>query len=108
MDFKEYQKLAMTTLNPTLNSEQRIMNAILGLNGEAGEVADVMKKHLFQGHDLNKEKLIDEVGDIMWYVALLADGLGVTMEDFAEVNVAKLKKRYPEGFSADKSINRKN
>lgn len=76
--------------------------------GEAGECIDILKKHEFQGHELNEEKLIDELGDVLWYIAQTAVGLNVDLEEIAQHNVEKLKRRYPEGFSADKSINRKN
>lgn len=106
MDFKEYQKLAMRTKNKQLIKDQQLLNAALGLNGEAGELADEIKKIFFHGHELNKDKLIKEAGDILWYIALLADAIGVDMETIAEKNIEKLKKRYPEGFSSERSIHR--
>lgn len=104
MDFNEYQLLALRTANK--ENKDLILNGALGLSGESGEVADVVKKHLFQGHELNKDKIVDELGDVLWYIAIMAKGLGVNMEDIATHNVAKLKKRYPEGFDKEKSINR--
>ena len=102
----EYQTLAITTMNPNLTTEQMLTNGVMGLCGEAGECCDIMKKHLFQGHDLNREKLVDELGDVAWYLAETAHALGVGLEDILIHNIEKLKKRYPDGFSAEKSINR--
>lgn len=83
------------------------MNGILGLCGETGEVSDHIKKHVFQGHELNKDKLVNELGDVCWYIAILAKSLNVDLETVMEKNVEKLKKRYPDGFKVMDSINRK-
>ena len=83
-----------------------LTNGALGLCGEAGEVGDLVKKHLFQGHELNREKIIDELGDVAWYIAETAYALGVDLETVLAGNIEKLKKRYPEGFSAERSIHR--
>ena len=74
--------------------------------GESGECIDILKKHEFQGHELNKDKLLDELGDVLWYVTQAAVGISATLEDVAQHNVEKLRRRYPEGFSADRSVNR--
>lgn len=103
MNFNEYQKLALRTAN---KDKDLVINAALGLAGESGEVADLIKKHLFQGHELNKEKIVDELGDILWYIAIMAEGLGVEMEVIPTHNIDKLRKRYPNGFEAERSINR--
>ncbi len=79
----------------------------LGLTGEAGEVADLIKKHIGHGHPLDKTKTAKELGDDFWYIAVLACRIGYTLEDIARMNVAKLMARYPEGFSSERSINRK-
>ncbi len=105
MDFNEYQNLAMRTASGS-SKDNLILNGVMGLCGEAGECIDIVKKHLFQGHDLNKEKLIDEASDCFWYLAILASGLGISLEEIASHNIEKLKKRYPNGFDTDKSINR--
>ena len=106
MTINEYQTLAMTTLNKELDRTQTLTNGVMGLCGEAGEASDIVKKHLFQGHELNREKLIDELGDVAWYLALTSHALGLTLEEVLEHNIEKLKKRYPEGFSAEKSLHR--
>ncbi len=102
----EYQYLAQRTSRKDLSDEVRIMVAALGLCGESGEVADMVKKHKGQAHDLNKGDLAHELGDIMWYVAEMANAIGYSLEDICTLNVQKLMIRYPQGFDADKSINR--
>lgn len=105
MDFKEYQKLAQRTSNTKWYMD-KLECGLMGLNGEAGECIDILKKSKFQGHVLDKAKIIDELGDVLWYIAEAAEGLEVTLEDIAKHNVEKLKARYPDGFSSERSINR--
>ncbi|MHB1648243.1 MAG: nucleoside triphosphate pyrophosphohydrolase family protein [Cuniculiplasma sp.] len=85
----------------------KLMNWSMGLAGESGEVVDILKKILFHGHPIEKEKLLKELGDILWYLDAIASSLGSSLNEIAELNVEKLKKRYPDGFSEEKSINRK-
>ena len=119
MDTKTYtelaQKKAGTITNEgkipkpptgTITVDGKILNAALGLAGEAGEFADHIKKYQFQGHDLDREHLIKELGDIIWYVAQAAVGLETTNDEIMERNIAKLKARYPHGFEAERSRNR--
>ena len=106
MTTNEYQKLAMTTLNPALSEKDVLINGVMGLCGESGEAIDIVKKWLAQGHDLDKEKLKKELGDICWYVAETATALGFELEDVMTANIEKLKKRYPQGFAAERSVNR--
>jgi NTP pyrophosphatase (non-canonical NTP hydrolase) len=106
MTFDEYQKLACRTANKDLSSDQMLSMTALGLGGESGEAEDMVKKAVFHGHTLDKEKLTKELGDVLWYLAVMAETIGVPMSEVAEKNVAKLKARYPEGFSAERSINR--
>ena len=107
MTINEYQRLAMTTLNPALDKKDVLINGVMGLCGESGEVIDVVKKWLAQGHELNREKILAELGDVAWYLAGVAYALDTPLEEVLEGNINKLKKRYPEGFDTDKSINRK-
>ena len=102
----EYQKLAMRTNRPEAKQEQNLINGCLGLAGEAGEVCDIVKKYMFQGHNLETQKIIDELSDVLWYVALTAQGIGCDLDSIMEHNINKLKKRYPNGFEAERSINR--
>jgi NTP pyrophosphatase (non-canonical NTP hydrolase) len=104
MDFNEYQTLAMRTANSNCKN---IANFGLGLCGESGEVVELIKKHLFHGHKLDKDKIVKEMGDCAWYLALGCEVMGIKLEDVINANVAKLKDRYPDGFSFYKSINRK-
>ena len=106
MQINEYQRLAMTTLNKDLTKKEVLVNSVMGLNGEAGEVIDLVKKHLFHGHELKKEELIKELGDVAWYLAEAAYALDIDLETILVKNIEKLKKRYPEGFSKENSINR--
>ena len=107
MQGNEYQKLAMTTLNPALSKQDVLINGVMGLCGESGEAIDLVKKHLHQGDPLDREKLIKELGDIAWYLAETAYALDVALDDVLEQNIAKLRARYPEGFDTDRSIHRK-
>ena len=106
MTINEYQKLAMTTLNPQLDKKDILINGVMGLCGESGEAIDIVKKWLAQGHELDREKLAKELGDIAWYLAETACALDLTLEDVMEANIQKLKKRYPEGFDSVRSIAR--
>ena len=106
MTINEYQTLAMTTLNPALSEKDVIINAVMGLCGESGEAIDIVKKWLAQGHELDREHLIKELGDICWYVAELAYILGTPLEEVMQKNIDKLKARYPEGFTVKDSKNR--
>ena len=107
MEANKYQELAMITLNKELTKKDMLVNGVMGLNGESGEVIDVVKKHLFQGHELDKDKIIKELGDVMWYVAEVCSSLDITLNEILEKNIEKLQKRYKNGFSVNESINRK-
>ena len=106
MDLNTYQTLAMQTDSQYKNQTDRLMNAVMGLCGESGETIDIVKKHLFQGHELNKDDLVEELGDILWYIALCADTIGIPLSDVASANINKLRKRYPDGFNSHDSIHR--
>ena len=108
MTVNEYQKLAMTTLNPALSKKDVLINGVMGLCGESGEVIDMVKKHVAHGHPLDKEKLAKELGDVAWYLARTADIIGYGLDEIFQMNIDKLKARYPEGFDADRSMHRKN
>ena len=106
MEINEYQTLAMRTLNKDLNKKDILINGVMGLCGESGEAIDIVTKHLAQGHHLDKEHLIKELGDIAWYLAETAYALDVNLEEVFQLNIDKLKKRYPDGFEIKKSIER--
>ncbi len=104
--FQEYQDQALRTMSKEAK-ENPLLNAALGLSGETGEVADLIKKTLFQGHELDKEHLKEELGDVLWYLAEACKGLDTTLEEIALMNVMKLEKRFPDHrFDKEKSIHR--
>lgn len=106
MNFNEYQKAALRTANK-LDNVKLLVNAALGICGEGGEVADMVKKWAFQGHELNVSHVAKELGDVLWYLAICAHAISIDFEEIAQTNIDKLKKRYPEGFESELSINRK-
>ena len=103
MTVNDYQREAMRTLNPALDKKDVLINSVMGLCGESGEAIDIVKKWLAQGHDLDKAKLAKELGDIAWYLAEAATALEMPLEDIFAANIEKLRKRFPEGFSAEAS-----
>lgn len=106
MQLNEYQELAQRTSRKDISKDDHLFNGILGLAGEAGECADLVKKHYFQdGREVYMD-LIDELGDVLWYVVEAVSALDLTLEEVAQHNVDKLRKRYPEGFDADRSLHR--
>ena len=106
MTANEYQELAMRTLNPALDEKDVLINSVMGLCGESGEAIDIVKKWYCHGHELDREHLKRELGDIAWYLAEAATALGVSLEDILTANIEKLKKRYPEGFETERSVDR--
>ena len=104
----EYQKLAMRTASGMNQIDYgMLMNAALGICGEGGEVADMVKKATFQGHTLDEEHLAKELGDVAWYIAVGAYAIGYDFETILRMNIDKLKARYPDGFEVDKSRDRR-
>ena len=101
----DYQRAAMRTAGD--DTENYLLNGVMGLCGESGEVIDLVKKHLFQGHELDKKQLALECGDCAWYLALIASATDMPFGEVLQMNIDKLKERYPTGFSKDRSINRK-
>ena len=107
MEANEYQKLAMITLNPALDKKDVLINSVMGLCGESGEAIDIVKKWLMQGHELDKEHLIKELGDVAWYLAEAATALDVPLEAVFQGNLDKLRQRFPNGFDTESSVHRK-
>ncbi len=104
--FREYQDLALRTMSDEAK-ENPLLNAVLGLSGETGEVADLIKKSMFQGHEMDKENLKEELGDVLWYLAEACKGLDTTLDEIALMNIHKLEKRFPDhSFDKEKSIHR--
>ncbi len=106
MNFADYQSLAARTLGRDRTQEQQLANAALGLTGEAGETAEMIKKHLFHATPLDRDAMIKELGDCLWYIAAFATVLDIPMSDIADRNIEKLRRRYPDGFDPQRSINR--
>ena len=98
MTINEYQQLAMTTLNPELSEKDVLINGVMGLCGESGEAIDLVKKWLAQGHELDREKLAKELGDICWYLAETATAIGYDLEDIMAANIEKLKSATPRAL----------
>lgn len=84
----------------------RMMHAMLGLVSEVGELADQLKKHLIYGKPLDMVNVVEELGDHDWYRALFADAIQVGIEKAWEINIAKLRTRYPDKFTAELALNR--
>lgn len=104
MNDKEYTVAAKRTLSLQFNTDKVsdvILHGVLGICTEAGELADPVKKALFYGRAIDKVNLVEEMGDIMWYLAVLADELGVTLEDVKRINIAKLKERFGDKFTTE-------
>lgn len=109
LTLNDYQRAALRTA--TVDQEDKaepmgLARDALGIAGEAGEVADLVKKHIGHGHVLDVDKVKKELGDVLWYVAVLSERIGCTLEDVAKANVEKLRARYPEGFDPERSKNR--
>lgn len=101
----EYQQAALRTAGK-IDPITTLTNGAMGLCGESGEVIDLVKKYLFQGHELSRERIAEELGDVAWYLAVTAKAIGYDLESVLQMNVDKLWKRYPEGFDSVRSIYR--
>jgi NTP pyrophosphatase (non-canonical NTP hydrolase) len=105
MTFHEYQTLARRTQNARLTDKERMHHALHGLASEVGEIHGLFQK-LYQGHELDDEEVVKELGDLLWFAAEFADSFGLSLGVVAHRNILKLKKRYPDGFSAERSVHR--
>lgn len=103
MELNKYQELSSKTAN---NHEYALANFGLGIAGESGEVADLIKKAVFHNHNIDKENICKELGDVLWYLSQIASLAGIELDEVAIKNIEKLKQRYPDGFSTERSINR--
>ena len=106
MTGNEYQTAAMRTSSKYITTDQHLLNGALGLAGESGEVADLIKKIMFQGHPMDWEHIAKELGDILWYVAETASAIGYDLDTIMQMNIDKLKARYPDGFTTERSQHR--
>ena len=107
MNANQYQTMALRTANQELSSDEMLLDGLMGLCGEAGEAIDILKKARFQGHELDRKHLAKELGDVAWYLAVAAFSIDMSLDEIFRENIRKLKERYPDGFSAEKSVDRK-
>ncbi len=106
MTGSEYQKLAARTINPALNEHHMVQHSLHGMVGEIGEIHSIYQK-VYQGHDFDPEHIKKELGDLMWFIAEFCTANSIDLDDIMELNIEKLKARFPEGFEVDKSLHRK-
>ena len=106
MHLNRYQSMAARTINPEHDNATMLAHALWGLSAEVGEVHGLFQKEL-QGHEMSHDHLKKELGDCLWMIAEACTASGWTLEEIAQMNIDKLKERYPEGFSAEKSLHRK-
>ena len=105
-DLDVFQEEALRCMRSDLPYEAICSNMCMGLAGETGETVDIFKKHIYQGKDLDINDVIEEIGDILWYIANLCNVNRITMKECMESNVKKLRKRYPNGFSIKDALER--
>ena len=105
MTLNEYQLLAQRTMNISLDNDRTALHALHGMCAEVGEIHGLFQKY-YQGHEVDAEHLKKEVGDLLWMIAEFCTVNGWKMSDVAQMNIDKLKARYPDGFTAEKSLNR--
>lgn len=105
MEANVYQVLCMRTFKPGLTNEQYEHHALHGMSSEIGEIHGIYQK-VYQGHELTDEHLKKEVGDLLWFISEYCTSRGWALSDVMQLNIDKLKARYPEGFETDKSLHR--
>lgn len=105
MEMNQYQELAARTINGNLKPEEALLHALHGMSAEVGEIHSLFQK-LYQGHPLDEVHLMKECGDLLWFIAEYCTVLEFGMDEVAQMNIDKLKERYPDGFDAERSLNR--
>lgn len=105
LTIEQYSQMSLRTV-PEMNYRSDITNACMGIAGESGELVDMFKKILFHDKPMDKEKVVNEIGDVIFYINWLACTLGITWDEILTTNVVKLQARYPEGFSTEAANNR--
>ena len=98
MNLDDYQRSALRTVNPALDDRDRLLDASAGLAEEAAEVLGLVRKQVFQRRQVEPERMVEELGDVLWCLAVAADSLGISLSKVAEENQAKLARRHPGGF----------
>jgi NTP pyrophosphatase (non-canonical NTP hydrolase) len=89
-----------------MTKANKLANFSMGLAGESGELIDLLKKHLYQGHEIDINKVSEEISDTIWYLGNIANIFNINLSDAMDANIAKLKARYPSGFDKNRSVNR--
>lgn len=106
MNFTEYQSMAERTIPKEKWFNTKVSNFCMGLAGETGEIVDYLKKVIYHGHELDIDKVEEELGDLLWYLSSLASTMNLDLDTISRKNIEKLKKRYPNGFNEEDSKNR--
>jgi NTP pyrophosphatase (non-canonical NTP hydrolase) len=106
MTLDEYEAAAARTTNPKLTDTERLFDAAAGLAEESGEILGLVRKHVYQSHPLDRDTLSRELGDALWCVTMTARSAGISLEHVATANIAKLRARYPAGYSDESSVKR--
>ena len=101
MNFDDFQQAALRTVNPSLNARDRLVDASVGLVEEAAELLGLVRKRVFQQRDIDQARLTEELGDVLWCLAITAHTLGVPLSRVAQANQDKLRRRHPDGFKSD-------
>lgn len=105
MNFEQYQAAAARTLSGNYDDPRNGLTlGGLGLAGESGEVIELLKKHLFHAQELDRDRLRKELGDVLWYLAAIATSADLDLDEVAEANIAKLRARFPDGFTPAASV----
>jgi NTP pyrophosphatase (non-canonical NTP hydrolase) len=99
MTLDDYQTAALRTINPALNDRDRLLDASAGLAEEAAELLGLVRKRVFQGRVVEEARLIEELGDVLWCLAVTSNALGIPLSRVARENQAKLRRRHPDGFT---------
>jgi NTP pyrophosphatase (non-canonical NTP hydrolase) len=107
MTLDDYQQAAGRTVNPRLSDAERLMDAAAGLAEESGEILGLVRKHVYQAHPLSRERMQSELGDALWCLTIAAKMAGLTLDEVATANIAKLHARYPDGYSDRASVERR-
>lgn len=106
MTGNEYQRLASRTIRPDMTRGDQEYHALHGMVGEIGELHGIYQKR-YQGHRDTEEHKMKELGDLLWFVAEYCTACGWSLDDIMQLNIDKLIARYPDGFSAERSLHRK-
>lgn len=105
MTLNDYQNLAARTINKKLSLQEILRHALLEMPSEVGEICGIYQKQM-QGHPVNKDDLIEEIGDLLWGIAEICTANGFFLDEVAQANIEKLRSRYPDGFDPERSLHR--